>query len=246
MGRVYSVSLYTYVSSCLCLQEPDFSLSSMNALVAYDDSDSETEDGKRPPQATKVPPMHLVPLQPQNDAAPHPPGPDTSVGASSIGRDFGLTDKFPAPNTNYSTYKGLDNSAMAATVLPAQKRPQPGSGGVVKPYVPKRLRQEQSNMAAEVEGDAAVKSHDHMGHSARNIYRVSEYLGPHLPLKYGSSGAPNKVIFQMREHAGAVNRVQWCPVKQYSHLLLSASMDGTCKVTIIPVETYLKGNSSPC
>ncbi|XP_044128668.1 WD repeat-containing protein 25 [Bufo gargarizans] len=76
----------------------------------------------------------------------------------------------------------------------------------------------------------SVRSHDHMDHTTRTVYRVSDYLGPHLPLKYSSSGIPKKVIFQMKEHAGPVNRVQWCPVKQYSHLLLSASMDGTCKV----------------
>ncbi|XP_056401197.1 WD repeat-containing protein 25 isoform X3 [Hyla sarda] len=205
----------------------------MNFLVAYDDSDSDTEDGGQPhePQVTEARPVHPVLLQQQSDATPPPPGLNTLGGSSSFGKDFSLTDKCLVSYTkDNSTYKGISNSPIKMPVLPAQKRPLPSTGGVVKPYVPKRLRQEQTNMAAEVHCDTSVKSHDHISHSAKKIYRVSEYLGPHLSVKYGSSGIPKKVVFEMREHAGAVNRVQWCPVKQYSHLLLSASMDGTCKV----------------
>ncbi|XP_075700345.1 WD repeat-containing protein 25 isoform X2 [Rhinoderma darwinii] len=205
----------------------------MNSLVAYDDSDSETEDGRRShtPQVAEALATPLVPHQPQIDAALHPTSMDTSVGSSSFGKDFSVTEQYRvrAASCN-STYKGLSNSAKEKSVFPAPKRPQLGGEGAVKPYVPKRLRQEQSNMADAVEGGALIGSHDRMSHSVRNIYRVSDYLGPYLPLKYSSGGIPKKVIFQMEEHSGPVNRVQWCPVKQYGHLLLSASMDGTCKV----------------
>ncbi|XP_075700346.1 WD repeat-containing protein 25 isoform X3 [Rhinoderma darwinii] len=204
----------------------------MNSLVAYDDSDSETEDGRRShtPQVAEALATPLVPHQPQIDAALHPTSMDTSVGSSSFGKDFSVTEQYRvrAASCN-STYKGLSNSAKEKSVFPAPKRPQLGGEGAVKPYVPKRLRQEQSNMADAVEGGALIGSHDRMSHSVRNIYRVSDYLGPYLPLKYSSGGIPKKVIFQMEEHSGPVNRVQWCPVKQYGHLLLSASMDGTCK-----------------
>ncbi|XP_075187100.1 WD repeat-containing protein 25 isoform X2 [Anomaloglossus baeobatrachus] len=206
----------------------------MNSLVAYDDSDSETEDDRRhhTTQVTDAPPMHVLQHQPQSDASLHSTSLAAPFGSSSCGTDFTLTDQYPAQSANYNpTYKrGLSNSAMKASILSYQKRPQASGGVVVKPYVPKRRKLEQSNMAAEVESDEPTGSHDHISHSARNIYRVSEYLGPHLSLKYSSSGIPKKLIFQMKEHAGPVNRVQWCPVKPSSHLLLSASMDGTCKV----------------
>ncbi|XP_077125628.1 WD repeat-containing protein 25 isoform X2 [Ranitomeya variabilis] len=206
----------------------------MNSLVAYDDSDSETEDEGRPhtPQVTEVPCMNVLHHQTQGDPSVHPTSFARLRDSSSCGTDFILTHHNSSHSSNYNpTYKkGLSNSAMETSVLSSQKRPLPSGGRVVKPYVPKRLRSEQSNMAAEIESDASTASHDHISHSARNIYRVSDYLGPHLPLKYSSSGIPKKVIFQMKGHTGPVNRVQWCPVKSSSHLLLSASMDGTCKV----------------
>ncbi|XP_073494512.1 WD repeat-containing protein 25 isoform X2 [Phyllobates terribilis] len=206
----------------------------MNSLVTYDDSDSETEDDGHPhtPQVTVAPPMHVLHQQTQSDPSVHPRSLAGLIDSSSCGTNFILTHQNSARNANYSPTckKGLSNSAMTTSILSSQKRPLPGGGGVVKPYIPKRLRSEQSNMAAEVESDASTGSQGHISHSARNIYRVSEYLGPHLPLKYSNSGIPKKVIFQMKEHTGPVNRVQWCPVKSSSHLLLSASMDGTCKV----------------
>ncbi|KAM3919146.1 WD repeat-containing protein 25 isoform 1-T2 [Leptodactylus fuscus] len=205
----------------------------MNSLVAYDDSDPDSEDSRSPytSEVVESPLKHVVQQQPQSDTTVHLTSLDALIGSSSFARDSTLTERYPVHNAYYnSTNKGLGNSAVKVTVLPAQKRPQPSSGGVVKPYIPKRLKQEQSNMSAEIPGDGSVRSQDHISLSTKNIYRVSDYLAPHLPLKYSSSGIPKKVIFQMREHTGPVNRVQWCPVKQYSHLLLSASMDGTCKV----------------
>ncbi|XP_066464052.1 WD repeat-containing protein 25 isoform X2 [Eleutherodactylus coqui] len=203
----------------------------MNSLVAYDDSDSDTEDGRHPnmPEAVKAPSIHLLQHQPESDTTLHPTSLAPLVGSSLFGKDFSQTDRYPAHSSNPRN-TGLRNSTMDASVLPPQKRPEPSGGGVVKPYVPKRLRQEQSNMAAEIGSDTPVTPDDLIGRSARSIYRVSDYLGPHLPLKYSSSGIPKKVIFHLTEHAGPVNGVQWCPVKQCSHLLLSASMDGTCKV----------------
>ncbi|KAG8537972.1 hypothetical protein GDO81_023490, partial [Engystomops pustulosus] len=201
----------------------------MNSLVNYDDSDSETEDDRSPhtPQVPKALPMNLVQHQPQSNTTVPSSSPDSLAGTSSFGS---LTTQYPVHVPNYSSaYKGLSNSTMKVTVLPPQKRYQPSSEGVVKPYVPKRLRQDQSNLAVEVKGGDSVTSQDLISHSARNIYRVSDYIGPHLPLKYQSSGIPTKVIFRMKEHAGPVNRVQWCPMKEFSNLLLSASMDGTCK-----------------
>ncbi|XP_069594303.1 WD repeat-containing protein 25 isoform X2 [Ranitomeya imitator] len=206
----------------------------MNPLVAYDDSDSETEDDGHPhtPQVTEVPCMNVLHHQTQGDPSVRPTSFARLLDSSSCGTDFILTHQTSAHSSNYNpTYKkGLSNSAMETSVLSSQKRPLSCGGRVVKPYVPKRQRSEQSNMAAEIKSDASTASHDHISHSARNIYRVSDYLGPHLPLKYSSSGIPKKVIFQMKGHTGPVNRVQWCPVKSSSHLLLSASMDGTCKV----------------
>ncbi|KAM5129914.1 WD repeat-containing protein 25 [Mantella aurantiaca] len=78
--------------------------------------------------------------------------------------------------------------------------------------------------------DRAGDTQDPTVQSTRSVYRVSDYLGPHLQLKYKDTQIPRNVVFRMEEHSGPVNRVQWCPVKQHSHLLLSASMDATVKV----------------
>lgn len=45
-----------------------------------------------------------------------------------------------------------------------------------------------------------------------------------------ASGVPRRLLLSLTGHQGPVNTVKWCPVPHLSHLLLSASMDKTCKV----------------
>ncbi|NXY13874.1 WDR25 protein, partial [Atrichornis clamosus] len=58
----------------------------------------------------------------------------------------------------------------------------------------------------------------------------SELIKPYLGSKYKLSEIPKSLIFCMSKHSGPVNEIQWCPVWEQSHLLLSAAMDKTVKV----------------
>ncbi|NXY02012.1 WDR25 protein, partial [Pteruthius melanotis] len=58
----------------------------------------------------------------------------------------------------------------------------------------------------------------------------SELIKPYLGSKYKVTEVPKSLIFHMSEHSGPVNEIQWCPVREQSHMLLSASMDKTVKV----------------
>ncbi|XP_075047999.1 WD repeat-containing protein 25 [Mixophyes fleayi] len=207
----------------------------MNSLVAYDDSETDDlEDGGIPPTslAAKISTMPLVPSRLQTDFNRRPSGMDR-LTESPFGKDLNATEsesKYRVHNNVMARNMSVSESKLEKPVQQdGQKRP-PSDENVVKPYIPKRLRQEQSNMAEEVDCNISGRSHEHTRHQSWDIYRVSEYLGPHLHLKYRNTELPQKVIFQMREHTGPVNRIQWCPVKQSSHLLLSASMDATFKV----------------
>ncbi|XP_077322938.1 WD repeat-containing protein 25 [Lithobates pipiens] len=241
------------------------SRSTMSSLVAYEDSDSDT-DGSHwigatetsagrlvssevpsdfPLHPSDVPlhpinvPLHLdnVPLHPSDvslypsDVSLHPT--NITRGAPSAGGGPPLSgggeectiQRFPAhslPAMDRKVNSSDIPSGNAGAVQ--QKRP---SGGGVRPYIPKRLRQEQRSAEEGTHREGAGPT---TVQSARSIYRASDYLGPHLQLKYTETAIPRNVVFQIKEHSDPVNRVQWCPVKQYSHLLLSASMDATVKV----------------
>ncbi|XP_018427533.1 PREDICTED: WD repeat-containing protein 25 [Nanorana parkeri] len=209
----------------------------MSSLVAYEDSDSDTDGSEKdrspcPTGATERSAGQQVSSKVPSDFTLHPTYVNSYSRTPSTGQGL-----YPA----YSTVQTFPGKALQTTdvrsnnpdttfrnvELIQQKRPL-GSG--VRPYIPKRLRQEQCSVVEEISSDRTGNSHDHAAQSTRSVYRVSDYLGPHLQLKYKDTEIPRSVVFQMGEHTGPVNRVQWCPVKQYSHLLLSASMDATVKV----------------
>ncbi|NXP74895.1 WDR25 protein, partial [Ramphastos sulfuratus] len=58
----------------------------------------------------------------------------------------------------------------------------------------------------------------------------SELIKPYLGSKYKLTELPKTLIFHMSKHSGPVNEIQWCPVREQSHMLLSASMDKTVKI----------------
>ncbi|XP_063804713.1 WD repeat-containing protein 25 isoform X2 [Pseudophryne corroboree] len=201
-------------------------MTGMMSLVAYDDSDA--EDGEKPSTSRTAAPPGSPPVQ--SDLYPCPAATARVTGSPSFITDINVMDRKRKSVHNNNCIPDISLSNSDKCVLqPAHKRP-PGGDSLLKPYISKRLRQEQSNTAKEVEGHVSGRSHDHTRHLAWNIYRVSEYLSPHLQLKYTSTEIPRKAVFQMCQHGGAVNRVQWCPANRYSHLLLSASMDATFKI----------------
>ncbi|XP_040188956.1 WD repeat-containing protein 25 [Rana temporaria] len=205
-----------------------------------------------PSNASNVPlhpsniPLHLsnvslhssdIPLYPRNDplypsnVSLHPTNvtrraPSSGGGPPPSGSGGNRsTQRFPANSLPTMDRKVNSSDIPSGNAGAVQQKRPPGGG--VRPYIPKRLRQEQCSVTEGTHRDGAGPI---TVQSARSIYRASDYLGPHLPLKYTETEIPRNVVFQIKEHSDPVNRVQWCPVKQYSHLLLSASMDATVKV----------------
>ncbi|XP_025906238.1 WD repeat-containing protein 25 isoform X1 [Nothoprocta perdicaria] len=103
----------------------------------------------------------------------------------------------------------------------------------IRPYIPKRLRQENSSMYKEQEANQGENPNCDvkLGRSGeQTVTKVSELIKPYLGSKYRSTEVPQNLVFHMSKHSGPVNEIQWCPVREQSHMLLSASMDKTIKV----------------
>lgn len=110
------------------------------------------------------------------------------------------------------------------------KRPCSVPSGI-RPYIPKRQR-----LATSGETLNSKSQTDHNPGCQTRISpvlsEVSERVKPYLDNRPGAAGIPRRLLMSLGGHQGPVNTVQWCPVPQHSHLLLSASMDKTFKVRI--------------
>ncbi|KAM8921285.1 WD repeat-containing protein 25 [Pelodytes ibericus] len=225
----------------------------MNSLVDYEDSDSETESTQDckfskmdqdaensntgAENSTRV---FMPPILPRDVNIP--PSWKTkefdSIGAS--GHEVG-SKVYISIHTAQSECKGNIHAVNAVRTCGnhfsisdsyAKKRPCSVAthDTVVKPYIPKRIKQEHSsyieNKGRETPTDTPISTANVLW----NVFQVSEYLAPYLHVKYRATEIPQKVVFLMNEHTAPVNRVQWNPVWQYSHLLLSAAMDTTVKI----------------
>ncbi|XP_074069188.1 WD repeat-containing protein 25 [Macrotis lagotis] len=149
-------------------------------------------------------------------------------------------EAFGIPNSSSCALMSLEATSPHGSLL--QKRKQQNINfveGGIKPYIPKRLRQTQALTAGPNErggSEPQKQSMDYPSLSEGFLMRectaivVSDFIKPYLDVKNKSTEIPKRLIFQMSEHGGPVNSVQWCPVLQHSHMLLSASMDKTFKV----------------
>ncbi|KAJ7345183.1 hypothetical protein JRQ81_001133 [Phrynocephalus forsythii] len=102
----------------------------------------------------------------------------------------------------------------------------------LQPYIPKRLRQAKNPDLHKDEGSSGSTScltQLDSGGDQMSI-KISPYIMPYMGSKYGGTEIPKHLVFQMSDHGGPVNTVQWCPQQRWSHMLLSASMDKTIKV----------------
>ncbi|KAK7105024.1 WD repeat-containing protein 25-like [Littorina saxatilis] len=61
------------------------------------------------------------------------------------------------------------------------------------------------------------------------VYTVHPKISPHLNRHHGNHCA-SKESHRWAAHTGVINRISWCSVASFSHLLLSASMDSTVRV----------------
>uniref|UniRef100_A0A7M4EUA3 WD repeat domain 25 n=1 Tax=Crocodylus porosus TaxID=8502 RepID=A0A7M4EUA3_CROPO len=245
----------------------------ISSLVAYDDSDSETETGK-----AEDPHMSSRKTNPASSAVNHlqcfaPGGLDKkftckmqpaentdSSTPSMVHKDCSayyvqakreLTTAYPSKvylghTTGYISYKSCDqvsgslikSELLSGNGTSSQKRVYKDDVATIsgiRPYIPKRLRQEKSASVSErkeSEGQGEKTSNeikpDRSGEKSST--KISEFIKPYLGSKYKSTEIPKNLVFQIAKHRGPINKVQWCPVQEWSHMLLSASMDNTVKV----------------
>ncbi|KAK1158699.1 WD repeat-containing protein 25-like isoform X1 [Acipenser oxyrinchus oxyrinchus] len=138
---------------------------------------------------------------------------------------------YPCPESSRETEQGHavkgENTSLNTQKRPAQQ-PQIVPGRV-KPYVPKRMRLIQLDTRdTEHASDSELQLDSQ--HDSGLLSQVSQSVKPYLDSKYSCTEIPKRLLFKLLEHQGPVNGIQWCPVPQSSHLLLSASMDRTVKV----------------
>ncbi|XP_009957250.1 PREDICTED: WD repeat-containing protein 25-like, partial [Leptosomus discolor] len=237
-----------------------------SSLVAYDDSDSETETEK-----TEVPCTSSGrtshPSSPVDRVQYFAPGSlgtkstyemqttenTDSSGTSTVCEEpsehyaqNNNTDLTPpycrraysghtALCMSYKNYEQTSSSSTSSGNGVSQKRTYKDSTTAIKgirPYIPKRLRQENSSMPEKKESDQRESSDCEvkLGISAEQTSRkISELIKPYLGSKYKLTEVPKSLIFYLFKHSGPVNEIQWCPVREQSHMLLSASMDKTVK-----------------
>lgn len=147
--------------------------------------------------------------------------------------------------TTWQTYSIRHNQSMSSLLKPkilsenesfSQKRASEDSDAIIpglRPYIPKRLRQERNPVlhgSEDCGGNTRGAALPAAGGDRLSL-ETSEYIMPYIGSKYGVTEIPKHLVFQMSEHSGPVNAVWWCPVQKWSHMLLSASMDKTVKVS---------------
>ncbi|XP_028920062.1 WD repeat-containing protein 25 [Ornithorhynchus anatinus] len=178
--------------------------------------------------------MEAVPCPPQLSETflwPSPAWGQAHIGGRGHCDGWGL----PAPSPATAFPKP---PPAAANGSPFQKRTREDPALVpegLKPYIPKRLRQgcppkAESHVGRESEGPEQALAGPGAGEDPREFTRVSEFIRPYLEAKSRHTEIPKRRLFLMSEHRSPVNGIQWCPVLQRSHLLLSVSMDSTFKV----------------
>ncbi|XP_051478055.1 WD repeat-containing protein 25 [Apus apus] len=137
---------------------------------------------------------------------------------------------------SYKNYQHASGSSASSENIVSQKRIHKDSATAIKgirPYIPKRLRQENSSVPEKKESEERESSDCDvkLGISGeKTLRKTSELIKPYLGSKYKLTEVPRSLIFCMSKHSGPVNEIQWSPVREQSHMLLSASMDKTIKV----------------
>ncbi|XP_062974127.1 WD repeat-containing protein 25 [Elgaria multicarinata webbii] len=230
----------------------------MSSLVAYDDSDSEAEDGKSADVASseknlthsvvgavqpcggldsisksKVQPVECMGSFRKNIF--HPEANKKSMVTCDPKDLYPATLKIASSNPNLSLNPLLKPKILSGKESSSQKRACDDRDVTIqglRPYVPKRLRQEKEPVLHEAEacGESTSTATKHGTAGEPMSIKISQYIMPYIESKYGVTEIPKNLVFHMSDHSGPVNAVRWCPVQRWSHMLLSASMDKTIKV----------------
>lgn len=190
----------------------------MTTLVAYEDSESEDEAGS----GKKAKDCHSLPLMLNSDSTLSECHQVVSRENAASSQKQGCSLSSPAALQKKATL--LPYSPPNVSDKP--KRPCTVPPGV-RPYIPKRQRLVTASTAIEENLTGSVHGKD-----VHILSAVSQKVKLHLAHTPAPAAAriPKKLLLSLQGHQGPVNTVQWCPVAQRSHLLLSASMDKTFKV----------------
>ncbi|KAJ8341646.1 hypothetical protein SKAU_G00339370 [Synaphobranchus kaupii] len=211
----------------------------MTSLVAYEDSDPEddppNEGGTDQPNEGDGMAVHSgggqkrfgLSLNVQNRPIPNPHDRGFELVQYSdrtASRHFSEFKSRPWTQSITSFQRpALSSSDFAMSM----KRPQPSTA--VRPYIPKRQKLTQLGDKGVSEAPQAAVPPD-QGANSKLLTEGSDSVRPYLERQCNGAELPRRVRLRIQAHQGPVNTVQWCPVPHLSHLLLSASMDGTAKV----------------
>ncbi|XP_029569919.1 WD repeat-containing protein 25 isoform X1 [Salmo trutta] len=212
----------------------------MTSLVAYDDSDQEDDDGALPHLANC--PMDDIGQSQGNQKwldsnfygplLPSPHYKPLEIGQCGDGRTVSEPHReiYPLPLGLSGIVENSSNSKPYSTPqycvnLTTAKRLQAAPPGV-SPYIPKRQRLATPGKREE---PTSLETNDKSTVS-RLLTEVSERVRPYLGPKPGRAVVPRRMQLSLQAHQAPINMIQWCPVPQLSHLLLSASMDKTVKI----------------
>nr|XP_020649246.1 WD repeat-containing protein 25 [Pogona vitticeps]XP_020649247.1 WD repeat-containing protein 25 [Pogona vitticeps] len=237
-----------------------------SSLVAYDDSDSETEAGEfegAPSNKMTLTDSSVSALQTCGGLCTVSESKDQPVQyVGSSRRSILHEDTLPqhlqvnkksvvtnhhrelnppifmnitSTNHNQPLSPLLNPKILSGNECCLQKRAR-DSGDVpiqgLRPYIPKRLRQGKNldlHKAEDSSGSTGYATKPDNEGDQMSI-KTSPYIMPYIGSKYGVTEIPKHLVFQMSDHSGPVNAIQWCPQQKWSHMLLSASMDKTFKV----------------
>ncbi|KAG9336416.1 hypothetical protein JZ751_002763 [Albula glossodonta] len=125
----------------------------------------------------------------------------------------------------------------------AVKRPQPTTV-VVRPYIPKRQRLARLEEGGVTESPQGGTPLDQAANT-KLLTEVSDCVLPYLGRRSSQAELPRRVRLRVQAHQGPINTVQWCPVPHLSHLLLTASMDGSVKDGIAFLQMELSHYTHP-
>ncbi|XP_071789065.1 WD repeat-containing protein 25-like [Asterias amurensis] len=155
----------------------------------------------------------LNPYDPEHRAAPS----YSSLLTSSHQSTSSAVSTESASQTSRSFYPLTSDAKMSS------KRP---AVHVTQPYIPKRLRQShQESVAGEGSCSSSLSS---QGKSREKLYTTSSFIAHQIDRKF-TSKLPKRRTIQCCLHTGPVTHVRWC-APQFSHLLLSSSMDKTIRI----------------
>lgn len=252
--RSFAKHVTASLSNVILFSEGRIALWTMSSLVAYDDSGSEDdchnsseENGDTASIQTRTSEST------SSEVAQSPHSSDRStLGGMSTMKYHGHNSEGPqpppwpqslenhlivaSPPPNLAVARGKispmgtppQRPQMLSDKLNAAKRPCTVPSGI-RPYIPKRQRlatsEETLNSKSQVEHNPGGQTR-----VSHVLSEVSERVKPYLDNRPGTAGIPRRLLMSLGGHQGPVNTVQWCPVPQHSHLLLSASMDKTFKV----------------